>query len=96
MQSTWVKNWDCPPGHEGYHAIRCETPFLKIEDRLAFASYGLGRVLPGYNWLVLCSWTDGQNVQDLTVGFDQEAAAVIIARLASHKMETEEEFDATR
>lgn len=45
---------------------------------------------------LLCSWTDGANVQDLTMGFDQEAAAVIIARLASHKMETEEEFDATR
>ena len=30
------------------------------------------------------------------MGFDQEAAAVVIARLASHKMETEEEFDATR
>ena len=30
------------------------------------------------------------------MGFDQEAAAVVTARLASHKMETEEEFDATR
>lgn len=29
-------------------------------------------------------------------GFDQEAAAVLMARLASHKMETEEDFDATR
>jgi protein transport protein SEC23 len=29
-------------------------------------------------------------------GFDQEAAAVTMARLASHKMEAEEEFDATR
>jgi len=43
-----------------------------------------------------CSWTDGSNVNNLISGFDQEAAAVIIARLASHKMETEEEFDATR
>lgn len=30
------------------------------------------------------------------MGFDQEAAAVVTARLASHKMETEEDFDATR
>eukprot|EP00967_Tisochrysis_lutea_P094262 scaffold136938_cov19-Tisochrysis_lutea.AAC.1 len=29
-------------------------------------------------------------------GFDQEAAAVLMARLASYKMETEEDFDATR
>lgn len=35
-------------------------------------------------------------MNNLVSGFDQEAAAVIIARLASHKMETEEEFDATR
>jgi hypothetical protein len=30
------------------------------------------------------------------MGFDQEAAAVVMARLATFKMETEEEFDATR
>ncbi len=29
-------------------------------------------------------------------GFDQEASAVLMARLASHKMETEDDFDATR
>ncbi len=29
-------------------------------------------------------------------GFDQEAAAVVVARLATFKMETEEDFDATR
>ena len=43
-----------------------------------------------------CSWVEGSNVQALIMGFDQEAAAVAIARLASHKMETEEDFDATR
>lgn len=43
-----------------------------------------------------CSWTDGTNLQNLILGFDQEAAAVVTARLASHKMETEEDFDATR
>mmetsp|Transcript_54019 Transcript_54019/g.171416 ORF Transcript_54019/g.171416 Transcript_54019/m.171416 type:complete len:780 (-) Transcript_54019:125-2464(-) len=41
-------------------------------------------------------WTDGQNQADLIAGFDQEAAAVVMARLASWKMEVEEEFDATR
>ena len=41
-------------------------------------------------------WTDGGNVQDLLAGFDQEASAVIMARLLSSKMEAEEEFNATR
>ena len=38
-------------------------------------------------------WTDGGNVQDLLAGFDQEASAVIMARLLSSKMEAEEEFN---
>ncbi|CAG9463288.1 unnamed protein product [Pedinophyceae sp. YPF-701] len=41
-------------------------------------------------------WTDGSNLNDLVAGFDQEAAAVAMARLASWKMENEEDFDATR
>jgi protein transport protein SEC23 len=41
-------------------------------------------------------WTDGSNTPDLVNGFDQETAAVVMARLATFKMETEEDFDATR
>eukprot|EP00850_Spirogloea_muscicola_P001226 SM000004S15096 [mRNA] locus=s4:1232983:1238730:+ [translate_table: standard] len=42
-------------------------------------------------------WVDSSNsVQELVAGFDQEAAACLVARLTSFKMETEEEFDATR
>ncbi|KAJ7532971.1 hypothetical protein O6H91_13G027400 [Diphasiastrum complanatum] len=42
-------------------------------------------------------WVDGTtNPEELLAGFDQEAAAVIMARLASFKMENEDEFDATR
>ncbi len=41
-------------------------------------------------------WTDGGDTAGLVAGFDQEAAAVVCARLATHKMETEEDFDATR
>mmetsp|Transcript_470 Transcript_470/g.1093 ORF Transcript_470/g.1093 Transcript_470/m.1093 type:complete len:758 (-) Transcript_470:1-2274(-) len=41
-------------------------------------------------------WTDGNANGDLVAGFDQEAAAVAVARLCSFKMETEDEFDATR
>ncbi|KAL8106124.1 protein transport protein SEC23 E-like [Apium graveolens] len=42
-------------------------------------------------------WTDGViGSEDLVQGFDQETAAVVIARLTSHKMEMEEGFDATR
>ena len=41
-------------------------------------------------------WTDGANLAELVAGFDQEAAAVVVARLATFKMEAEEDFDATR
>lgn len=42
-------------------------------------------------------WVDGPgSIQELAAGFDQEAAAVVMARLASLKMETEDEFDAIR
>ncbi|KFM28481.1 Protein transport protein SEC23 [Auxenochlorella protothecoides] len=41
-------------------------------------------------------WTDGANVGELMQGFDQEAAAVLLARLAAHKMEAEDDFDVTR
>eukprot|EP00775_Hariotina_reticulata_P005919 gene5919-6159_t len=41
-------------------------------------------------------WTDGQNSSDLINGFDQETAAAVMARLATHKMETEDDFDPTR
>lgn len=41
-------------------------------------------------------WTDGANMADVAAGFDQEAAAVVTARLCTWKMETEEDFDATR
>lgn len=41
-------------------------------------------------------WTDGGNLSDLIAGFDQEAAAVVVGRLCGHKMEVEEDWDATR
>lgn len=39
---------------------------------------------------------DSSNTEELVEGFDQETAAVVLARFISLKMETEEEFDATR
>ncbi|KAK9088045.1 hypothetical protein Syun_030439 [Stephania yunnanensis] len=43
------------------------------------------------------NWVDAAaNAEELVQGFDQEAAAVVIARLISLKMETEEGFDPTR
>lgn len=39
---------------------------------------------------------EGSNLGDLIQGFDQEAAAVLMGRVVSHKMETEDDFDATR
>ncbi|XP_050236190.1 protein transport protein SEC23 E [Mercurialis annua] len=42
-------------------------------------------------------WIDSSvNSEELIQGFDQETAAVVMARLTSHKMESEEGFDATR
>lgn len=41
-------------------------------------------------------WTTGEDTQTLISGFDQEAAAVAMTRLTTFKMETEEDFDATR
>ncbi|CAH9049940.1 unnamed protein product [Cuscuta epithymum] len=42
-------------------------------------------------------WVDTTvNSEELVQGFDQETAAVVMARLASYKMEMEEGFDATR
>lgn len=46
--------------------------------------------------LVAGRWVEGGNLSTLIAGFDQEAAAVVVARLATWKMETEEDFDATR
>ncbi|GMI70475.1 hypothetical protein like AT1G05520 [Hibiscus trionum] len=42
-------------------------------------------------------WVDSAvSLEELVQGFDQETAAVVMARLTSLKMETEEGFDATR
>lgn len=44
-------------------------------------------------------WVEGAStsaMEELVSNFDQEAAAVVMARIASHKMETEDGFDATR
>lgn len=38
---------------------------------------------------MLCNrWTDGSNLGELISGFDQEAAAVLTARLCTFKMQT--------
>ncbi|KAM3327283.1 hypothetical protein CQW23_23005 [Capsicum baccatum] len=42
-------------------------------------------------------WLDASvGMEDLVQGFDQETAAVVMARLVSYKMEQEEDFDPTR
>ncbi|KAF6133982.1 hypothetical protein GIB67_040746 [Kingdonia uniflora] len=46
---------------------------------------------------IMRRWVDSAaNAEELVEGFDQETAAVVMARLTSLKMENEEEFDATR
>lgn len=42
-------------------------------------------------------WVDGASGgPELAAAFDQECGAAVMARLATHKMETEDDFDATR
>lgn len=41
-------------------------------------------------------WVTGQQPHEVMLGFDQEAAAVMMARFCTWKMESEEDFDATR
>mmetsp|Transcript_7204 Transcript_7204/g.26492 ORF Transcript_7204/g.26492 Transcript_7204/m.26492 type:complete len:354 (-) Transcript_7204:652-1713(-) len=41
-------------------------------------------------------WAESNSPAELIPGFDQEAAAVLVARLCTYKMETEDEYDATR
>jgi len=66
-----------------------------------FLQFCTSRQLPsGEQRLRVCTltraWTDAANTQHLTQGFDQEAAAVVLARLATHKMEYDDEFDPMR
>lgn len=41
-------------------------------------------------------WTSGDNIQEIAAGFDQEAAAVLMARMAVYKTENEDSFDILR
>ena len=41
-------------------------------------------------------WVSGASQHEILMGFDQESAAVMMARYCTWKMETEEDFDATR
>merc|ERR1719305_228508 len=42
------------------------------------------------------TWADTSQLAEISRGFDQEAAAVLMARIASHKTLTEEAFDILR
>lgn len=41
-------------------------------------------------------WTSGENIPDIAAGFDQEASAVLMARMAVYKTENEDSFDILR
>lgn len=41
-------------------------------------------------------WTSGDNLAEISAGFDQEAAAVLMARMAVYKTENEDSFDILR
>ena len=47
--------------------------------------------------LFACSWVDASvNIQHLAAGYDQEAAAVLMARVAMHRAETDDGPDVLR
>lgn len=41
-------------------------------------------------------WTSGDNIPEISAGFDQDAAAVLMARMAVYKTENEDSFDILR
>ncbi|KAI0561480.1 vesicle coat complex COPII subunit Sec23 [Gracilaria domingensis] len=41
-------------------------------------------------------WTSGENIEAVAAGFDQDAAAVLMARMAVYKTENEDSFDILR
>lgn len=41
-------------------------------------------------------WTSGDNIPEIAAGFDQDAAAVLMARMAVYKTENEDSFDILR
>lgn len=46
---------------------------------------------------LFCSWADAQTqIQNIAASFDQEAAAILMARLAVYRAETEEGPDVLR
>ena len=71
----------------------CRHAVCKTTAYVAISAVGMGG--PS-DFRIACRWIEGGNLASLIAGFDQEAAAVIIARLATHKIEAEEDFDATR
>lgn len=51
----------------------------------------------GKQMLFFCSWADAQTqIQNIAASFDQEAAAILMARLAVYRAETEEGPDVLR
>ncbi|CAO2147389.1 unnamed protein product [Urochloa humidicola] len=75
------------PGHQNPHLyIQFVTSYQHPEGQMRIRVTTICR-----------KWVDGStNTEELVEGFDQETAAVVLARYISLKMEMEEEFDATR
>ncbi|CAN6447531.1 unnamed protein product [Victoria cruziana] len=74
------------PGASHQLYIQFQTTYQNPEGQMRFRVTTITR-----------KWVDGSaSTAELAEGFDQETAAVVLARLASLKMEIEEEFDATR
>jgi len=72
-----------PPGQKGL--IQFLTSYQTVGGQRILRVTTVGR-----------SWTDGTQKELIAQGFDQEAAAVLIARMAVNKAENEEAFDVLR
>ncbi|KAJ1685680.1 hypothetical protein LUZ63_017070 [Rhynchospora breviuscula] len=74
------------PAHANPHAyVQFVTSYQNPEGQLKIRITTICR-----------NWVESSVTEELVQGFDQETAAVVLARYISLKMEMEEEFDATR
>lgn len=66
---------------------------MKVCFNVGFFSFHVMQILI----FLFCSWADAQTqIQNIAASFDQEAAAILMARLAVYRAETEEGPDVLR
>ena len=75
----------------------CVLTFLSIIYLFVSVSVNTGQFSVYSRYLFGYSWVDAiQNIQHLSAGFDQEASAVLMARVAMFRAETDDGPDVLR